>query len=309
MTAKPRFDNATTAKLLLVFLAFCWGLSWPSMRIALDEVGPWTMRLFGYSIGAITLVVLIRWQRRSLAIPFGRAWLHVLIAGAFNSVMFGLCATFAQLLATTSRVIIINYSMPIWGSLMAWIVLRERVNPRARLGLALCIAGLTVLVYPVAHATATEPIGLLLALGCALSWAAGAVYMKWARIPGDLIAITFWQVILGVVVFAAGFFVFQGAPTFEMPSSRAVLGILFNGVFGTGVAYFLWFNIIGRLSMATASLGTLANPVVGVIGSMLLLGDRLTVPDIVGFALIFAAAVCVLLPARGTPEKTQAPVS
>ena len=45
----------------------------------------------------------------------------------------------------------------------------------------------------------------------------------------------------------------------------------------------------------TASLGVLCVPVVGVVSSMLILGDRPTVTDLIGFALIFAASVCVLL--------------
>src|SRR3970040_1743889 len=179
-------DDATTAKLLLVLLSFCWGLSWSAMRIALDEVSPWTLRFLGYSIGATTLLALLRMQGRSIAIPRGKAWLHVVIASLFNVVSFGLAGTFAQLSATTSRVIIVNYSMPVWGSLMAWLVLRERINVRAGLGLVLCVAGLSVLVYPVMAATMQAPIGLILALVCALSWAAGTVYMKWARIQGDL---------------------------------------------------------------------------------------------------------------------------
>jgi drug/metabolite transporter (DMT)-like permease len=38
--------------------------------------------------------------------------------------------------------------------------------------------------------------------------------------------------------------------------------------------------------------------VIGVIGSVILLGERLTIADIVGFALIFAASACVLLQPR-----------
>ena len=78
--------------------------------------------------------------------------------------------------------------------------------------------------------------------------------------------------------------------------------MLFNGVFGTGMAYFIWFNIIGRLSTADG-LARLArsNPVVGVIGAVIILGERPTVSDIIGFALIFAAAACVLIPQREKP--------
>lgn len=301
MATKPGMSDATTAKLLLVALSFCWGLSWTAMRVALDEVSPWGLRLIGYSIGAATILILLKAQGRRIAIPFGVAWLHVFVAALFLAVAFGVAGTFAQLMANTSRVIIVNYSMPVWGSLMAYFVLHERINARSALGLVLCVSGLAVLVYPVAETSLREPIGLLLAFCCALGWGAGTVYMKWARIKGDLLAITFWQVMVGAVVFAVLYLIFEGWPEFEPLQWRTWAGLLFNGILGTGIAYFIWFNIIGRLTTAMASLGSLINPVVGVIGAVIILGDRPTVPDMIGFALIFSAAACVMLPQRDKP--------
>ena len=74
-------------------------------------------------------------------------------------------------------------------------------------------------------------------------------------------------------------------------SLKAVLAVVYNGLIGTGFAYILWFAIIERLPTATASLGSLATPVVGVSSSMLMLGERPTTEDMIGFALIFAAAL------------------
>ena len=301
MSTKPGLSDAAIAKLLLLALSFCWGLSWSAMRIALDEVSPWGMRLIGYSIGAVTLLTLIKAQGRSLYIPPGRNRLHLFVAALFIVVAFGVAGTFAQLMANTSRVIIVNYSMPVWGSVMAYFALGERINRQAAIGLALCIAGLLVLVYPVAEQSIREPIGLMLALVCALGWGGGSVYMKWARIRGDLLAITFWQVIVGVIVFGTGYLVFNGLPHYEPLQWRTWGGLLFNGVLGTGIAYFIWFNIIGRLTTVMASLGSLINPVVGVIGAMILLGDRPTWSDAIGFALIFGAAACVMIPSRRKP--------
>ena len=60
----------------------------------------------------------------------------------------------------------------------------------------------------------------------------------------------------------------------------------------------MWYKIIAHLPTATASLGVLAVPVVGVAASAIMLGERPTLPDIIGFALIFAAAACVILQPR-----------
>lgn len=283
---------------MLVLLAFAWGLSWPVMKIALDEVGVWMLRFLGLSIGTAALFALVKLWGRSPVIAPGIARWHVVAASVVNVVGFGLFASFAQLAATTSRVVIVNYSMPIWASLMAWLILGERLTLRAGTGLALCVGGLTTLVVPVADPQSA--VGLLLALGCALCWAGGTVYMKWAKIPGDLITITAWQIAIGAVVFAAGLLIFQGASVPQSVSWRGGLAVLFTGLIGIGLAYVLWFAIIERLPTATASLGSLATPVVGVGSSMLMLGERPTMADMIGFGLIFAAAVCVLVPGRPT---------
>ena len=294
VAAQHALDDAGRAKLLLVLLALVWGLSWPIMKIGFDEMGVWTFRALGFSISAVSLFALMRLQGRNAAIARGAAWLHVLAACMFNVVGFGLFSSFAQLTATTSRVVIINYSMPVWGTLMAWLILRERPDNRAWIGLLLCVAGLAVLVYPVA--AMHSALGLWLALGCALCWAAGTVYIKWARIEGDLIAIAAWQIAIGAVAFGLFLLLFEGVPAFSPISAKAVLAVLYNGLIGTGFAYILWFAIIERLPTATAALGSLLNPVVGVVGAVLMLGERPTTADLIGFALIFAAAACVLVP-------------
>ena len=189
--------------------------------------------------------------------------------------------------------------MPVWASLLAWPLLGERLNLRAGIALLLCVGGLLTLAYPAATA-AHSATGLVLALGCALSWAVGTIYMKWAKIPGDLLTITAWQIVLGAVVFTLALPIFQRVPKLMPVSLEAALAILYNGLIGTGFAYVLWFAIIARLPTATASLGSLATPVIGVVSSMLMLGERPTTADMIGFALIFAAAVCVLLQPRSS---------
>jgi drug/metabolite transporter (DMT)-like permease len=64
----------------------------------------------------------------------------------------------------------------------------------------------------------------------------------------------------------------------------------------TNKHYAMWFEIVRRLPAATASLGALGIPVVGVGSTVLITGELLSVADIVGFALIFAASASVLVP-------------
>jgi drug/metabolite transporter (DMT)-like permease len=177
----------TTAKLMLVLLSFCWGLTWPAMRVALGEIPVFSMRTVSLGLGALTLVIVVAAQRRKVMMPNATAWAHVFVAAILNIVGFSLLSSFALLQAATSRVAILSYTMPIWAALFAWLVLGERFNRARIVALALCVAGMAVLIAPLAGAGI--PIGLLLALGTGVSWAAGTVYLKWARIDADPVVV------------------------------------------------------------------------------------------------------------------------
>ena len=77
-----------------------------------------------------------------------------------------------------------------------------------------------------------------------------------------------------------------------------------TGLIGTALAYLLWFQSVKRLPASTAGLGTLLVPVIGVVAAMILLGDRPTTNDIVGFVLIFIAALCALGGSAKSSPKT-----
>jgi drug/metabolite transporter (DMT)-like permease len=203
--------------------------------------------------------------------------------------------------AATSRVTILIYTMPIWAVLMAWLLLGERPTARQGLAVILCIVGIAVLVYPLA--LKGVPLGLLLALATGVSWAAGTVYVKWMRLPLDPLVFAFWQVAMAFVVIAASLLVVDGRLNLDNAHTESLLATVFAGIVGSGIAYALWFAIVRRLSAATASLGALGNPAVGIVATVLMIGERPTTTDIVGFALILAASVCVLLGPSGRRAK------
>jgi drug/metabolite transporter (DMT)-like permease len=290
-----RGSGEGAAKLMLVVLSVAWGVTWPMMKIALREIPPFSMRLATTGLGALALLAVIMLQRRKLAIPNAKAWAHIVAASLFNIVAFSLLSAFAQLNATTSRVAVLAYTMPIWAALLARPILGERLTPLRGAALALCAAGLVVLIS--AQATAGFLTGVLLAVGAGFTWAAGTVYLKWSRIEGDPLTVTAWQLIIAFLVIGLCVPVFEGSLHLWPVRQDTLLALLFTGVIGSGFAFLAWFDIVRRLPAMTAALGLLSVPPIGVVTSMMLLGDQLTIADIIGFALILAAAACVLVPA------------
>jgi drug/metabolite transporter (DMT)-like permease len=286
-------EGLVRARLMLVVLSLIWGITWPVMRIALDEIPPFSMRAATTLLGALTVCAIARLQRRSFRIAGTGAWLHIVITALLNVAGFTLLTAFAQIHAATSRVAILAYTMPIWATLLARAVLGERISASRALGLALCAGGVAILVYPLMGSGI--PGGILLALAAGASWGAGTIYLKWARIGGDPLAIVAWQLVVAFLVVGICQPVVEGSLPAWSVSGLALLAVVFTGLGGAGLAYLIWFDIVRRLPAATASLGILAAPVIGVISSTIVLGERPTGADIVGFALILAAAACVLM--------------
>src|SRR5262249_43420441 len=183
---------------------------------------------------------------------------------------------------------------------MARIVLRERLTLARLTALALCGGGLVILIGPLIPSG--NPQSLLFALVSATLWAAGTVYLKWARIDASPLAIATAQLAIGTACIFACSLVFEGWPRLWPLTIPTVLALGYNGLIGLGLAYLLWFEVVTRLPATTASLGVLIVPVVGTAFSALMLGDRPSFTDLLGFALIFAAATIVLLP-RGLPQR------
>jgi drug/metabolite transporter (DMT)-like permease len=283
-------------------LSLAWGLTWPAMKIALAEIPPFSMRVGTTGLATVTLFAVAFLQRRKLRVPNAAAAMHLIVAGSLNVAAFTLLAAFAQLVTTASRVTVLTYTMPIWAALLAYPVLGERLTRARAISLLLCAAGLTVVIYPLLGSD--DLIGLWLALTTAVGWAVGTVYLKWAQVDADPLAIAAWQVFVALVITVIGLVIFEGSLHLWPVHAPALLAVAFSGVVGSGVAYFLWFEIVRRLPAMTASLGVLSVPAVGVVSSMILLGERPTVPDIIGFALIFTAAACVLLTPNARTSQT-----
>ena len=290
--SKTEADAATTAKLLVVLLAFAWGLNWVAAAIALREMSPWSLRVAGSGIGAVMLFSAVIITGHKLRIPRGE-YVHVMVAGFLNVAGFQILSSFAQLSGATSRAIIITYSMPIWTTVLSWLFLGERLNTVRWLAFVLCVIGVTVLIWPL-FATGFPPL-VFYSFGCALSWAVATVYIKWAKVTVEPLANAAWQLLFGLIFITAGSFIAEGYPHLWPIKNETILAVLFVGLFGVGLAHFLWWSIVGRLPAITASLGSLLVPVIGVSASTIMLDERLTVPDLIGFAMIFSAAACVLL--------------
>ncbi len=290
--------------LIAPLLALSWGLNWPAIKIILSAVPPFTLRWFGLGGGALLLALIALAQGKRLRPPPG-AWFGIAVGGVLTIAAFNFCTAFAQLNTSTSRAAVLTYTMPMMSALLAWLWLGERPGRRGALALVLGSAGIAVLAWPVLRGlnspsstgTDVSTLGLLFPLLAALGWAAGTVATKRWPPVGDRIVITAWQLAFGgacagVAAVLAG----ESLPVQWEPRVAWAMG--YHIVIAMALGYVLWARLLEALSATFSSLTVLAAPVVGVLGAMVLVGDRPSSADWLGFVLVLGAAALMLLPHR-----------
>ncbi|WP_454658127.1 DMT family transporter [Bosea beijingensis] len=299
-TGSPRVredaGRSGRALLLVPLLGLLWGFNWPAVRISLTEIAPWTLRAAGMSFAGLVLVGIALARGVPLAVPRAQ-WPRLVVAGFLSIAAFNVLLAFAQLAAPTSRAAILTFTMPIWATLLARFVLGEVFDGRRLAGLALGISGLVCLGLPLILAGQLS-FGLTLALLAAVSWAFGTIVTKRWPVSAPALTIAAWQLLIGGLVAGIGMLVFEGLPVPKLLSPRVLTALSFHIIGAQALAYFLWFTVVARLPAGIASLGTLMVPAVGVLGSVLLLGERPTPTDWLGLCLVIAASGAILIPAR-----------
>ena len=199
------------ARLALIppVLALTWGLNWPAVRIALTAFPPFTMRAVGLGSGALLLALLALAQGRRL-LPQADAWRGVAMGGILTVALFNICTAMAQLNTSTSRAAVLTFTMPLLSALLAWWLLGERLRRRQIAALALGMAGITLLAWPVlrslggAGITPRDLKGLAFPLIAAFGWALGTVLAKRWPVAGDRLVIAAWQLAIAAVCAGAG---------------------------------------------------------------------------------------------------------
>jgi len=282
--------------LLLIALTVGWGLNWPIMKIALAEVPVWTFRGLSVAAGAVGLFFVAAASRVRLLPPRDQ-WLRLSISSLFNVTLWNVFIGYGLTLLPAGRSVILAYVMPLWVVLLSYFVLGEPLTRRRILGVALGMAGMGLLLLNEWTTLQAAPIGALLVLGAAASWAIGTVLIK--RYPTSLPTTSFtaWQLLVGGIPIVIGALLFERYQ-WHAVSWQANAAVIYNMTIAFVFCYWAWFKIISRAAAGVSALGTLMIPVLGIFSSMVLLGERPSWAEYTAMVLVFAAIATVVIPTR-----------
>jgi drug/metabolite transporter (DMT)-like permease len=266
-------DKASVARFLL--LALLWGSSFTFIKVSLEGLTPGQLVLSRLILGAAVLLSIA--AIRKVALPRSvQVWGHIAAAGLFGNVIPFLLLSYGEKSTGAGIAGVLIGATPLLTLALATAALpTERATSRKAVGLALGFVGVVLLIGPW-HESLGSLSGRLACFGAAVSYAIGFVYVRKYLSPLGLapLSLAASQLVSAAVLQAVVTpFLAWRTPDFTGP---VTLSIVLLGLFSTGLAYVLYFRLIGDVGATTASAVNYVVPVFAVLVSVLFLGEHVT---------------------------------
>jgi drug/metabolite transporter (DMT)-like permease len=270
----------------LISLAALWGASFLFMRLGAGEFGPVALS-FVRVLGATALLLPLLARQRQLG-ALRTHWRPIFVVGLTNSALPFLCFSYAALSINAGLSAVFNAATPLFGAVIAWLWLKDKLTPARIAGLVIGFAGVLWLVWDQAAfkpGASSSGWAVLACLGATVLYGFSASFTK-----RHLTGVPPMAVAAGSQLSATLFLAVPAAWWWpqQMPSAQGWLFALVLAVACTGLAYLLFFRLIAHIGPANAISVTFLIPVFAVIWGAVFLGES------VNLAMAFGCAVILL---------------
>lgn len=283
--------------------AAIWGGMYVVSDVVLPVIPPFTLLSVRLVIGLLVLGVLL-WRSGLLA-SVRREQIVALMAVGF--VGFGVSVG-AQFVGTDKSNAIngslITSASPAFILLFAWLLLREALTLRRVTAIALATLGVLVIVNLAEAEFSSETFfGDMALFAAAVTWGLYSVLVRRVSHNNDTLLVTWFAFWGGLcLTLPAGALELSARPIGNI-DTPIVLGVLYLGVISTALAMWLWNRAFALVPAGAASLFFFAQPLVGALLSVLLLGQPMTERLWIGSALIVVGVFLALTQSDTAPEQ------
>jgi drug/metabolite transporter (DMT)-like permease len=300
-------DNRIDARdwSLLGMLSVLWGGSFFFNDVALRELPPLTLVLIRVALAAIVLLPLLRIYRIGFPKTWS-GWKPFFVVALFNNVLPFSLIVMGQTYISSGLASILNATTPLFTVLVMAAAGDERLNMRRVAGVVAGLIGVIILRGQDLGLKTSQGIGILLCLGAAFSYGLSALFARRNLSDSPPLATATFQLIASSLMMIIVASVFERPWQLPMGSAPTWLAVLGLAALSTALAYIVFFQILRRSGSTNVMLVTLLIPVTAILLGYLVLGERISLREIVG-ALVIASALLlidgrVLNLVRGVPS-------
>ncbi|HET7198110.1 MAG TPA: DMT family transporter [Burkholderiales bacterium] len=282
---------------LLAALSLAWGFNWTALKLALSEIPPWTFRSICLGLGSLVLFTVLRLGGQPFVWPRGR-FRRLWLLAVLNISAWNVLIAFGVKMIPSGRAAILAYTMPAIAIPLSVWLLGERLAAGKLVGLALGMGGMALLMGEGLAGLGASPLGSVLVLGAATSWALGAVLQKKYPVAMPTGSYTAWIMLLGAVPIVAGALLFEDTAWLRTVGPAAIAGTAYNVFIAFAFAHWAWIRLATSMSVSSFSLSMLVIPVVGVFSGVVFLGERPSWTEYLALLLVLGSLASVLASTR-----------
>ena len=267
--------------MLALLVVVLWGVNFIFIDFGLRDWPPLLLVAARFTLVVFPAIFFVKFPRGDFR--------RILLIGVFMSAgQFGLLYTSMFLGLPAGLTSIVIQIQAAFTVLVAALALREFPNRRQIIGILIGLSGLGVIGLSL---QASVPIAaFLVALGASLSWAIGNVIARGVKEGTNGVQMTVWSALVGPVPLCVLSLLVDGpaevAHALAHPTWGVVASIVYTAGCASLIGYVIWNSLLARFPASQVAPFSLLVPLVGVLSAWLVLGDRPTVPELIGGVLL-----------------------
>lgn len=287
--------------LLLSFLVIVWGVNWPLSKMALNYTPPILFAGLRTVLGGLILLLFAFSNYKKLR--FKETWHLYFISALLNIIIFYGFQTVGLGYMAAGLFSAIVFIQPVLLGIFSWMWLGESMYGLKIIGLILGFAGVAI-ISAGGFTGDISAIGIFLALGSAIGWALGTIFVKKTGTRVDSI----WMVTLQLII--GGLFLLCVGSGVESWSSIQwqipfISNLLFISIFVIAFGWLAFFTLMGSGEASKVGSYTFLIPLIAIICSSFLLHESITVRLLIGLLFIVISICFVNIKLKSKSVKQQ----
>ena len=276
--------------LLALVVALCWGFNFVVIKVGLDSFPPILFSALRFTCAAFPAVFI--WGRG------GIQWRWILSMGLIlGTIMFTLLFIGMHLGMPAGLSSIVLQVQVVFTLILSGLILRDRPSVWQKVGITIAFAGIGLLILD-KYETAGF-VGMLFVVGSGLAWAIANIMMKQCG-NIDMFRLMIWMSLIPPIPLVLVSLIFEEGQA-QALANISLTGwgaIFYTGLISTVLAYSLWGKLLQRYSPNVVAPFALLVPVFGILSSVVVLNESLSVFELIASCLVLAGLFVVVYGVR-----------
>lgn len=280
--------------LLIVALTMMWSPSFLFIKLALQDFPPLTIVSLRVTLAAIILGIVLLFLKRGFPKDL-KFWMRTSVMALLSSAFPFSLFCYAEQTIDSALAAILNGTTPMFTAILAQIfVASDKMNAQKAIGIALSSAGMIVLFAPkLIEGMSGSSLGMLAATLAAFSYSLSHVYGKLFTIGQKAFVAPAAQFMMNALMMWPFALWHEDVFNLPTPSLTAIGGICGLAVFGTVLAFIIYYKLLDHCGPTAISMVACFFPVVGMFLGFFFLGESFTLGGLVAAGMILLGMLTV----------------